>query len=211
MAAVKEVFLILHGWGGNKPAHWQEHLAAKLEAAGNTVVYPKMPEPTAPNLEAWQACLSETLHTIAANYAGAAVTVLAHSLGCINWLVYTAAHPVTEPLAERVLLVAPPYVVPEIPPIDVPPGVTRFFPPPVAPAALKAACEDTVIVASDNDDYSTVDQTAGLAQMLGVTMHVLKHAGHISPYYGYGEWPWVLAWCLREADFPPQPRPEDKK
>ena len=24
-----DVFLILHGWGGNKPAHWQEHLSQK--------------------------------------------------------------------------------------------------------------------------------------------------------------------------------------
>ena len=209
MTAVKDVFLILHGWGGNKPAHWQEHLAAKLTAAGKTVVYPKMPEPTAPNLEAWQACLAETLSSIEATYGGSEVTVLAHSLGCINWLVYTAAHPATEPLADRVLLVAPPYVVPEIPPIDVPPGVTRFFPPPVAPDALKAACANTILVASDNDDYATVDQSAGLAQKLGIDMHVLKRAGHISPYYGYGEWPWVYSWCVGEADLPPQPRPDD--
>ena len=42
---MSEVFLILHGWGGNKPAHWQEHLAAKLTEAGADVRYPKMPEP----------------------------------------------------------------------------------------------------------------------------------------------------------------------
>ena len=42
--------LILHGWGGNKPEHWQEHLATTLLAAGITVHYPKLPEPTAPHL-----------------------------------------------------------------------------------------------------------------------------------------------------------------
>ena len=25
-----DIYLILHGWGGNKPAHWQEHLVQKL-------------------------------------------------------------------------------------------------------------------------------------------------------------------------------------
>jgi uncharacterized protein len=206
--SASELFLILHGWGGNKPAHWQEHLAAKLIEAGKTVVYPKMPVPTAPNLEDWQACLASTIDEIREKHAGAEVTVLAHSLGCINWIIYTAAHPVDAPIASRVLLVAPPYVVPEIPPIDVPPGVTRFFPPPTAPASLLSACENTVIIASDNDDYATVDQTAGLALKLGVTMHVLHKAGHISPYYGYGEWPWVYSWCVGDADLPPQPKPE---
>ena len=52
-----EVFLILHGWGGNKPAHWQEHLAAKLIEAGADVRYPKMPDPMAPDpAPGWTPC-----------------------------------------------------------------------------------------------------------------------------------------------------------
>ena len=34
----ENVFLILHGWGGNKPEHWQEHLNSKLKEAGATDV-----------------------------------------------------------------------------------------------------------------------------------------------------------------------------
>ena len=204
--SLAELFLILHGWGGNKPAHWQEHLAARLTEAGKTVVYPRMPIPATPNLEAWQACLAQTLQQIREDHPGAEVTVLAHSLGCINWIIYTAANHFEFPIASRVLLVAPPYVVPEIPPIDVPDGVTRFFPPPTVPDCLLAACPNTVLVASDNDDYATVDQSAGLAKLLNVPMHVLAKAGHISPYYGYGEWPWVYAWCVGDAELPPVPR-----
>ena len=40
-----DIFLILHGWGGNKPAHWQEHLYNALTDAGKKVHYPKMPTP----------------------------------------------------------------------------------------------------------------------------------------------------------------------
>src|SRR5580700_7631133 len=109
-----EVFLILHGWGGNKPAHWQEHLAACLTEAGKTVRYPKMPDPTAPNLAAWQAKLGEEIASIGSEYPNAKVTVLAHSLGCINWLHYVAKAGVKLPIAERVLLVAPPYIVPQL-------------------------------------------------------------------------------------------------
>lgn len=202
----EEVFLILHGWGGNKPAHWQEHLVTKLQEVGKRVFYPKMPEPMAPNLEAWQARLQEELDTIAKEAAGATVTVLAHSLGCINWIHFSARRGDNAPtLADRVLLVAPPYVMPEAPPLDAPPGVTGFFPPPFQPSTLKASSKETTLVASDTDDYATLDQSTGVAAKLDVPIQVLKGGGHISPYYGYGEWPWVLEWALRRADFPPQP------
>jgi len=202
-----DVFLILHGWGGNKPAHWQEHLAAGLKGAGKIVRYPKMPEPAAPNLSAWQVALGEEITSIAAEYPGARVAVLAHSLGCINWLHYVARSGVASPIAERVLLVAPPYIVPQLPPIDVPPGVTEFFPPPISPGSIKIAASTTDMIASDTDDYATFDQSSGYAQKFEIPIHLLKGAGHISPYYGYGEWPWVLDWCLRRADLPPLSRP----
>jgi predicted alpha/beta hydrolase family esterase len=204
-----EVFLILHGWGGNKPAHWQEHLSARLTEAGKIVRYPKMPHPIAPELTLWQAALSKELGAIASEYPGALVTVLAHSLGCINWLHYIAGASIESPIADRVLLVAPPYVVPQLPPIDVPPSVSGFFPPPISPSSIRAAAASTDMVASDTDDYATFDQSSGYAQKFEIPIHLLKGAGHISPYYGYGEWPWVLEWCLRNADLPPQPRPAE--
>jgi hypothetical protein len=165
-----------------------------------------MPDPGAPDLSAWQAKLAEEMSAIAAEYPTARVTVLAHSLGCINWLHYVAKTNFNAPIVERVLLVAPPYVVPELPPIDVPPTVTGFFPPPVSPASIKAASVTTDMVASDTDDYATFDQSSGYAQKFEIPIHLLKGAGHISPYYGYGEWPWVLEWCLRRAELPPQVR-----
>ncbi|RYE65606.1 MAG: hypothetical protein EOO81_12480, partial [Oxalobacteraceae bacterium] len=64
---MEDIYLILHGWGGNKPAHWQEHLYTALTEAGKTVHYPKMPEPTAPNKEAWLARLAEEFAAIDAS------------------------------------------------------------------------------------------------------------------------------------------------
>lgn len=206
----EDIFLVLHGWGGNKPAHWQEHLVQKLTEAGKKVHYPKMPDPTAPNLAAWQERLAGELAEIAAQSPDAPLTVLTHSLGSINWIHYTAGRAAGSPvIADRVLLIAPPYIVPQIPPIDVPPTVTQFFPPPINPAGLKSAARQTVLIASDTDDYATYDQSSGYAQLLEIPIHKLPGAGHISPYYGYGEWPWVLEWCLRRADLPPVPRPTE--
>lgn len=199
-----DIFLILHGWGGNKPAHWQEHLYAGLIAAGATVHYPKMPEPTAPDLDAWLARAGAELDEIQAQSPDAPLTVLTHSLGAITWLHLAASRGTgANRIADRVLLVAPPYVLPQAPPPDAPPSVTAFFPPPLDPAAIRAIARETHIIASDTDDYATFDQTSGYAAKLEVPIQLLKGAGHISPYYGYGEWPWVLEWCLKRADLPP--------
>lgn len=201
-----DVFLILHGWGGNKPTHWQEILAQKLADSGAAVFYPKMPDPTAPDLDAWLKRAGEELDRIGQEAAGAPLTVLAHSLGSIIWMHLAAqADAAVIPHAARVLLVAPPYVLPQAPPPDAPPSVTAFFPPPFDPAALRRLSDETYLVASDTDDYATFDQSSCYAARLEVPIHLLKGAGHISPYYGYGEWPWVLDWCLRRAILPPQP------
>lgn len=204
MAKDSDVFLILHGWGGNKPAHWQEHLFTALTAEGETVHYPKMPEPTAPEPKAWLTRLDEELATID---KAKKLTVVCHSLGAITWMHHATR--ATGQIADRVLLVAPPYVMPDIPPSDAPPGVPAFFPPPMDAAAVARAARETHIIATDTDDYATFEQTKAYADRLQVPIHLLQGAGHISPYWGYGEWPWVRDWCLGRADLPPQPRPQE--
>ena len=201
-----DVFLILHGWGGSKPAHWQEWLAGELTAAGHTVSAPKMADPTNPDPAAWMALIHDALHAVPED---ADLTVLTHSLGAVNWMRHAAMAQNAGfvrpgPVAGRVLLVAPPYVVPEIPPLDLA-GTTAFFPPVLSPPGLAAVGRETVLIASDTDDYATFDQSAAYAAGLGLEAQRLPGSGHISPYYGYGEWPWVLDWCLRRADVPPLP------
>jgi predicted alpha/beta hydrolase family esterase len=206
----EDIFLVLHGWGGNKPTHWQEILVGKLKEAGKRVHYPKMPEPTAPDLAAWLSKVTEEFAEIKAESPDAPLTVLTHSLGAITWMHFASSKGAEAgKLADRVLLVAPPYVLPQAPPPDAPPSVVGFFPPPFNPAALKALANETVLVASDTDDFATFDQSSGYAAKLEVPIHLLKGAGHISPYYGYGEWPWVYEWCLRTAELPPQPKPAE--
>ena len=204
---MSEVTLILHGWGGNKPAHWQEHLAARLTEAGADVRSPKMPDPMNPEQGAWMGALHTALKEIPED---ATLTVLAHSLGAINWMRHAAMSQNAGfqrpgPQADRVLLVAPPYVIREIPPLDAPPGAAAFFPPPLSKEGIAALARETVLVASDTDDYATFDQSAAYAYKLAVPLHKLPGGGHISPYYGYGEWPWVLDWALRKAELPPLP------
>ena len=37
-------FLILHGWQGSGPGHWQTWLAGRLRDRGERVSYPELPE-----------------------------------------------------------------------------------------------------------------------------------------------------------------------
>ncbi len=203
----ERVFLILHGWGGNKPEHWQEHLYARLSEANVPVYYPEMPRPDAPQPSDWLAAIRKELVSIMRNYPEWPLTVVAHSLGCIAWMHLVggcAAAP--DQIADRVLLVAPPYILAQAPPPDAPETVGEFFPPPVYMSAMHMVARETVLVASDNDDYATYDQSCGYAAAMNIPIYKLAGAGHISPYYGYGEWPWVLDWCLGRAQLPPQPR-----
>lgn len=199
-----DVILVLHGWGGNKPEHWQEHLVRNLQADGVDVRYPKFTNPKAPDLEIW---LDELERVVAEIPEDHPITVLAHSLGSILWMHYAAAAVDSEPpiRAERVLLVAPPYVVREMPPLDAPSGAEGFFPPPLSADGIKSVGSETILVASDNDDYATFDQSSVYAHHLAIPIEKLHGAGHISPYYGYGEWPWVEAWARKLAELPPQP------
>ncbi|HLI47091.1 MAG TPA: alpha/beta fold hydrolase [Chthonomonas sp.] len=201
------VVLILHGWGGNAPEHWQEHLYERLTAEQVPVYYPEMPNPSAPDLNAWLNAIRREIGMIRDHHEGEPLTVVAHSLGCIAWIhLVSSCGTDAEPIAERVLLVAPPYIMPQAPPTEAPVGVSSFYPLPIYPGVLHAVCPLTVLIASNNDDYATFDQSAGLAQALGIPIYKLESAGHISPYYGYGKWPWVEEWCLGRAELPPQPR-----
>ncbi len=201
------VVLILHGWGGNKPEHWQEHLFARLSAENVPVYYPALPNPANPNPHDWLNSIRRELGAIARFHPEVPLTVVAHSLGSIAWLHFVGAMAASpDRIADRVLLVAPPYLMACAPPQDAPPGAAEFFPPPLYPSAIHGTSRETVIVSSANDDYITFDQAGGYAAALQIPLHKLEGAGHISPYYGYGQWPWVEEWCLGRAELPPLPR-----
>jgi uncharacterized protein len=73
--------LILHGWQGSGPAHWQTWLAGRLRDAGAHVQYPDLPDCDVPCPDAWGAALHRELRALAKG-DGERV-VIAHSLGCV--------------------------------------------------------------------------------------------------------------------------------
>lgn len=177
-------FLILHGYEGSGPEHWQSWLAGQLREAGERVAYPDLPDPHAPALPAWRDALARELRALHGE-----LTVVAHSLACILWL-HHCDEPVTgDARAARVLLVAPPSLA------GAPEPLHSFFPVPLDRGRVAAAATETRLVCSPDDPYCPEDAAALYAAALGLEHDVLDGAGHINPDAGYGPWPAAEAWC----------------
>ena len=183
-------FLILHGWQGPGPDHWYTWLARRLRAAGERVALPALPDTDTPRLQDWHAAMVGELAAMRGER-----TVLCHSLACVVWLHHVAEHPAPEPLAERVLLVAPP--TPEM----AEPALRSFFPVPLdADAVRRAAAGGTRLVCSDDDPYCPEGAAGAYGRPLALPTDLLPGAAHINPDSGYGPWPDVEAWCRGERD-----------
>jgi predicted alpha/beta hydrolase family esterase len=164
-------YLILHGYQGSGPGHWQTWLAGRLRSSDASVHYPDLPDADAPQLHAWLDALARELDAI-----GDEPIVICHSAACALWLHHVAEG--GKP-AERVLLVAPPSRA------GVPDILASFFPVPDIEAP------DARIVCSDNDPYCP----EGAGSLYRGPADVLPGQGHINPESGYGAWPAVEAWA----------------
>jgi predicted alpha/beta hydrolase family esterase len=177
-------YLILHGWQGSGPGHWQSWLAGRLRSTDAAVQFPDLPDADHPRLAPWLDRLADEL-----DFIGEPPIVICHSLACLLWIHHVAAG--GKP-AERVLLVAPPSLA------GAPEELHSFFP--VPPIEL-----DARLVCSDDDPYCPEGALSAYGEPLGLVTDVLPGQGHLNPDAGYGPWPAVEAWA-RDAVAPLTPR-----
>lgn len=183
--------LILHGWNGSPPGHWQDWLAEELRDAGCAVRFPNLPKCELPCPDRWGAALHPELEALAALPHGAERVVVCHSLGCVLWL--REAHRIApEHRVDRVVLVAPP-----CPGADVP-ELVGFYPTRAQQADVeRASAAPTLLVCSDNDPFCPGTGPAehwGLP--LGLELDLLPGQGHLNVDAGYGAWPAMADWVL---------------
>ncbi len=178
--------VILHGWYGSGPEHWQTWLAGRL-AADHVVRYPALPDPGEPRLDRWLAALDQVLDGL----PDGGYDLVCHSLAALLWLHRVARGPVT-PAPARVLLVAPPSPTAEVPEVTRP-----FLAAPLEVDAVRRAGGGTVLVCSDNDPYCPEGAAVAYGRPLKLPVTVLPGAGHLNPEAGYGPWPAVERWCNR--------------
>jgi predicted alpha/beta hydrolase family esterase len=185
-------FLILHGWQGSGPEHWQTWLAGRLRAAGHHVQYPQLPDCDEPCPDRWGIALRSELGRLA-HRRDAERVVIAHSLGCVLWLREAAAVAESRRV-DRVALVAPPCPGPHLA------EVARFFPTGAGPGTVARAARETRVVCSDDDPFCPGGAARHWAPPLGVPVDLLPGSGHLNVAAGYGPWPEMESWCLGERD-----------
>ncbi len=177
--------VILHGWYGSGPEHWQTWLAGRL-AADHEVRYPMLPTPDTPLLAAWLAAFDETTAGLPAD----GYDLVCHSLAVLLWLHRVARGPLA-PRPARVLLVAPP-----TPRLTVP-ELAGWAPAPLDAGAVRQAAGGTILVCADDDPNCPEGAALAYGRPLKLPTTVLPGAAHLNPEAGYGPWPAVERWCRR--------------
>jgi predicted alpha/beta hydrolase family esterase len=180
--------VILHGWQGSGPEHWQSWLAAELLANDREVRYPDLPDPDTPSLEPWLAALRTTL----AGLPDDGFDVVAHSLGAVLWLHHVASGGESPPRPARVALVAPPS------PRTAIPELAAFFPVPLDVDVVRRSADGTVLVGGDADPYTPEGIAAAYGRPLKMPTTIVEGGAHLNTEAGYGQWPAVLDWCGRD-------------
>ena len=183
------MIVFVYGYEGSGEGHWQRWAAATLSAQGVPVAFPELSDPTAPRKDVWVAELRAVVEDAARR--SDPVTFVCHSLGC--WAVdhYLTEHGTAG--VHAALLVAPPSPFLVFEPVD------TFLPPPRDPEVWAPLTARTLLVGSDNDDYTSAEEIEQIAHRLGVPHQILPDAGHINIDAGYGPWPFALDWLQRIA------------
>ena len=161
--------LILPGWQGSGPTHWQMQWA---RLHGYTVV--EQNDWLQPRRGDWLARLDEVVID-----APGSVVLAAHSLGCILVAAWASFSRHTARV-RGALLVAPGGVeAPEMP--DRFPGWT--------PIVRQRLPFKSILVGSQNDPYCHADRAQALAHDWGAQWLDLGQAGHINADSSLGAWP----------------------
>ncbi len=172
---------LVYGYEGSGPGHWQRWLESALRERAAAVVFPDLPEPSAPRKSDWVRMLAAVVAT-----SPTPVTFVCHSLGC--WAV---DHLIAEHGAggiHAVLLVAPPSPLLWFEPVE------SFLPPPMRRDAWAPLAARSLLVGADNDDYTSVEELEEIAASIGVACRIVPGGGHVNVASGYGPWPFALEW-----------------
>lgn len=166
------VILTVPGLGGSGPSHWQT-LWENARPDTNRV---ELGMWATPHRNAWVTKLDQAISS-----ARAPVILAAHSLGClaVAWWAQLAAQPYGWPVAGA-LLVAPADV-------DVRgarPELAAFAPAPTQPLPFPS-----IVVASSDDPWVTIDRAHSLAVEWGSHFVEVGAQGHLNAASGVGWWP----------------------
>lgn len=187
MSANTPPLLIVPGYRGSGPGHWQTWLEQQVPGATRVDGI----DWDSPVLAAWAGQVRDALAR-----APQPLRVVAHSFGCLAAVVAAADRP--DQVAE--LILAAPADPDRFEFTGLKPETARsstWTLTNVLP--LRALNVNGCIVASRNDPWLTFEQAERLATSWGLALHDAGAAGHINPESGYGPWPLILQLAQRPA------------
>ena len=161
--------LVLPGWQNSGPQHWQ----TLWEKEFPTLRRVQQKDWDSPRCEDWVKKISEEV-----TRAPAPIVFAAHSLGCIAVAHWAQAAPEQANRIKGALLVAPANAD------HLAPQIQGFSPVPLRPLPFPS-----IVVASSNDPYVSLDRAREFANAWGSTLEEAGPAGHLNSESGLGDWP----------------------
>jgi predicted alpha/beta hydrolase family esterase len=165
-------YLILPGYGGSGPKHWQTH----WEKMDETFTRIEQKDWDRPDRAEWVEALDNGIAR-----AGDSVILVAHSLACL--LVAHWAVPGTNAPHRRKVKGAFLVAVPDPDEAAFPEAARSFAPVPMLPLPFS-----TLIIASSDDPYASPDFARRCASAWGGGVIVVGAKGHINAESGLGSW-----------------------
>ena len=179
-------FLILPGYGSSGPHHWQ----SRWEKSDPAFKRVEQRDWNHPDCQEWVGAMKRSIADIPGD-----IILVAHSLACLMVAHWTHASQLR--MRGRVLgalLVAP--VDPSRP--EFPAVATGFAPFPAMPLPFPS-----LVVASTNDPFASVNFSVSTAQAWGGRCEIIGPKGHINAESDLGEWPeglGLLYGLVRDAE-----------
>ncbi|MDX2155643.1 MAG: alpha/beta hydrolase [Hyphomicrobiaceae bacterium] len=167
---VREIdILIVPGWSGSGPDHWQSRWERQLSTARRI----EQVERNEPRCDDWVAGIAAAVAT-----ASRPPVIVAHGFGVIATV--AAATRIADRLAGA-FLVAP--ADPEGG--GVCPAIGGGF----SPVPMQALPFPTKLVGSSTDPYCSVERAQAMGAAWGADVSIIAGAGHINSESGHGPWP----------------------
>jgi predicted alpha/beta hydrolase family esterase len=161
-------FFIIPGLGNSGEAHWQTY----FENSGANFQRIQQQEWDAPVCSDWVTNINKAI----AGYDAASVVLIGHSLGCSTIAHWAAQY---NTVIKGALLVAP---------SDLEASHYTFPAKGFSPIPLFKLNFKTIVVASEDDPWVSVERAAFFATRWGSEMIKIGNAGHINAAAGYGHW-----------------------
>ena len=176
---------IVHGYGATAQDHWFESVQRQIQDSSTTVTILQLPNPTQPDVEAWQQVLEQNIKIIDRQ-----TYFVAHSLGGITLLNFLAKQNPSK-VGGIILVSGFTETLPTLPQLD-----SYILNSQNEQIDLKVTQNKHLFI-SDNDSYVPSELSIKLAKHLDIPFTLIPKAGHFLAEDGYTDFPQLVKYLKK--------------